>query len=184
MVPLLKTDRLILRALAPSDAGPLQLYASDLRVARMTTSIPHPYPPGAAEALIAASLAGKTGETVWALDATPSDGTDLVGLISYRPSATEIGYWVGPPFWNTGFATEAVEALIAHLFGGGHAERLVERVFSDNLASAQVLWKCGFQESGTTQCYSVARAEAVTARLFTLDRAQWAARQRRETAAE
>ncbi len=49
MVEVIKTERLVLRPLRASDAGPIRLHSSDRRVARMTTSSPHPYPPGAAE---------------------------------------------------------------------------------------------------------------------------------------
>ncbi len=46
--PVIDAPRFVLRLrCAPSDAGLLRLYAADRRVAQMTTSIPHPYPPGA-----------------------------------------------------------------------------------------------------------------------------------------
>ena len=46
------TKRLSLRPLRLSDAGLLTLHASDERVARNTTTIPHPLPPGGTEAFI------------------------------------------------------------------------------------------------------------------------------------
>jgi RimJ/RimL family protein N-acetyltransferase len=46
--PVIEAPRLVLRPLRPSDAGLMTLYASDRRVAEMTTSIPHPLPPGMA----------------------------------------------------------------------------------------------------------------------------------------
>ena len=59
------SDRLTLRAPAPSDAGLISLYMGDPRVARMLTAAPHPFPPGAAEALI--ERARKSGESARAL---------------------------------------------------------------------------------------------------------------------
>ncbi|MEM6906013.1 MAG: GNAT family N-acetyltransferase, partial [Pseudomonadota bacterium] len=55
----LRTARLVLRPLRPSDAGPMTLYCGDERLARMTASIPHPYPPGAASAYIDAVTHGR-----------------------------------------------------------------------------------------------------------------------------
>ena len=54
--PEIATERFVLRPLRRSDAGLISLYSSDERVARMTTSIPHPLPPGATEAFIAAGF--------------------------------------------------------------------------------------------------------------------------------
>ena len=170
----IETDRLILRPLRPSDAGPMALYAADRRVAWMTTSIPHPYPPGAADAYIASAMRGRLDETVWAIDASPIDGGELVGIIAFRPKADEIGYWVGPPFWNTGYASEALSGLIRHLFAGG-VERLAAHVIADNPASAHVLGKAGFVESAPGEQYSVSRGSMVPLRRYSLARADWKA---------
>ncbi|MBY8974171.1 GNAT family N-acetyltransferase [Rhodobacteraceae bacterium NNCM2] len=179
----IRTERLLLRALRPSDAGPISLYAADPRVARMTTSIPHPYPPGAAEMFIETDRAGRGSDLVWAIDASPIEAAEFVGIISFRPKSSEIGYWIGPPFWNTGYVSEAVEAVIAHVFETGQATRLVERVFADNPASAHVLEKWGFVDAGTDQSFSVARGETVETRLLALDKATWQARLEAEAAA-
>ena len=50
--PEIVTERLRLRRLRPRDAALIALYASDRRVAWTTAVIPHPYPPGAAEAFV------------------------------------------------------------------------------------------------------------------------------------
>ena len=44
--------RLVLRPVRLSDAGLISLYAGDIRIAAGTRSIPHPLPPGAAEAFV------------------------------------------------------------------------------------------------------------------------------------
>ena len=172
MVETIKTERLVLRPLRASDAGPITLHASDERVARMTTSIPHPYPPGAADAYIEGTLTGRRAEEVWAIDATPLGGEELIGVIGYKPETGELGYWVGPPYWNVGYATEAVVALVAHLLTARGLERLDAHVFADNAASAAVLLKAGFHEIGQSSGFSVARGEVAANRIFRLDRAE------------
>ena len=180
MVETISAGRLMLRPLRASDAGLITLHASDLRLARMTALIPHPYPPGAAEAFIEATLAGRRGEEVWTIDATPVGGEELVGIIGFRPAKEdgggELGYWVGPPYWNAGYASEAVAALAGHLFVQREVPVLVAPVFADNFASAAVLAKSGFRETGATRIYSVARGEEVASRVFRLERADWLAR--------
>ena len=173
MVDTIRTNRLMLRPLRPSDAGPITLYASDARLARMTTSIPHPYPPGAATAYIEGSLEGRRGEEVWAIDATPLGGEEMIGTVGYKATKGELGYWVGAPYWNAGYATEAVAAVVEHLFTIRELNELVACAFSDNAASAAVLAKAGFQETGTAAIYSVARGTDVPSRVFRLARADW-----------
>jgi RimJ/RimL family protein N-acetyltransferase len=173
MVEIIKTERLILRPLRPSDAGPITLHSSDKRVARMTTSIPHPYPPGAAEAYIEGTKSGRRAEDVWAIDATPMGGEELIGVIGYKIELNELGYWVGPPYWNAGYATEAVSAVMAHLFTDRGLDRLNAIVFADNEASAAVLLKVGFRETGQSSGYSVARGQVADNRVFRLERANW-----------
>ncbi len=169
MAEKIETKRLLLRPLRASDAGPLTLHAGDKRVARMTSSIPHPYPPGAAEAFIEGTANGRRAEDVWAIDATPSGGEELIGVIGYREGPAGLGYWVGQPYWGAGFATEAVSALVDHLFKDRQLGAIETAVFLDNDASAAVLKKNDFAEIGRTGVFSVARGETVSARVFRLE---------------
>lgn len=162
MQPVIEAPRLILRPVRPSDAGLMTLYASDKRLAEMTTNIPHPLPPGMAEAFIAKVSRPESNEAVWAMDATDFGGAELLGLISLEVmdrSQSEIGYWVAPAMWNTGFASEAVGALVAAnpldnatIFGS---------VFQDNPRSARVLTNAGFEYLGDAEAFSVARGAKV-----------------------
>ncbi|MGF1552380.1 MAG: GNAT family N-acetyltransferase [Paracoccaceae bacterium] len=170
MVDTLRTERLILRPLRASDAGPMTLYAADPRVARMTTSIPHPYPPGAAAAYIERVAERAARERAWAIDATPVGSAELVGVISYKPVTGALGYWVGPPFWNTGYATEALACLVDHLFETEGVDALGASVFADNPASIQVLQKAGFVAAGETMEYAVARGGPARSLAFRLAR--------------
>lgn len=168
MVQILETERMLLRQPRPSDAGPMTLYAGDKRVAGMTTSIPHPYSLQMADTFIEQILAGKHREDVWVMDATPHDGSEFVGLISLKRETAEIGYWVGPPFWSTGYASEALDAITRHLLTDRGLPELNASVFFDNPASQQVLRKAGFSETGKTWLYSVARQAEVPALTFRL----------------
>lgn len=155
----LETDRLILRAPRASDAGLISLYLGDLRVAQMLTTIPHPYPPGAAEALIERARNGKRAGPLYVMDATPSDGPELLGLVFVNANGNgvhSLGYVVGPPFWNTRYATEAVAAVVDHLKGQG-AAALTACVFTDNPNSAKLLTGLGFSYQGEDMEYCAAR---------------------------
>ena len=175
MVETIETERLVLRPLRASDAGPITLHASDERVARMTVAIPHPYPPGAAEAFIEGTLTGRRAEETWAIDATPVGGEELIGVIGYQPGPSGLGYWVGPPYWNVGYATEAVVAFVSYLFKTRGIDWIDAMVFVENAASAGVLAKAGFREIGRSRGFSVARGETVAGHVFRLERSGWTA---------
>ena len=155
--------RFILRPVRKSDAGLFALYAGDRRVAEATRSIPHPLPPGAAEAFVTRAMQPGGDEDVWVMDGAASGLAEVLGVISLKRmdetkwdrGQSEIGYWVAPAFWNTGFASEAVRALIAANPQGSRT--IFAEVFQDNAGSARVLTNAGFQYLGDAETFSVAR---------------------------
>lgn len=150
--------RFLLRPLRASDAGLIQHYTSDRRVAEGTRAIPHPLPPGAAEQYVARAMAANRTEDVWAIDASESGLGELLGVVSLtriEPERSELGFWIGSGFWNTGLATEAVQALVA---ANPHRSRtLFAEAFQDNPGSAKVLTNAGFAYLGDAESWSVAR---------------------------
>lgn len=161
--PVIETARFTLRPLRQSDAGLIKLHASDQRVAWQTSSIPHPLPPGAVEAFIDRTMDPDRSEDVWVMDGSKSGHAEVLGTIRMgrqdmgkRPGRqSEIGYWVAPAFWNTGLASEAVNALILANPHGCHT--IFATVFQDNPASARVLTNQGFEYLGDAEAFSVAR---------------------------
>ena len=148
----------VLRPLRKSDQGMIEFYGNDERIARMTTTIPHPVPPGHVADFVTRCMTEDCAETVWAIDASHAGGAEVMGLISLEKmdrNQSEIGYWVAPSFWNSGVAQRAVNALI-------HANPLRNQtvfasVFQDNPASAKVLSNLGFTYLGDAESFSVAR---------------------------
>lgn len=152
------TPRMELRPLRASDAGRLQMYHADKRVAGMTTSIPHPLPPGAAENYIANFLKPGRTSQAWVMDATAFGGSELLGIVTLDQmdrNQSEIGYWVAPALWNTGFASEAVQALVDA--NPMNNKTIFASVFQDNPGSARVLTNAGFDYLGDAEAFSVAR---------------------------
>ena len=161
-LPVVETDRFSLRPLRRSDAGLLALYAGDERVARATPSIPHPLPPGAAEAMVARALSPERSEDAWALDGSNQGLGELLGLVTLRAMdrrQSEIAFWVAPMLWNTGLASAAVRAMVEANPHG--ARTLFASVFQDNPASARVVTNAGFDYLGDAETFCVARGRAV-----------------------
>lgn len=160
--PAVETDRFVLRPLRKSDMGPIELYGGDKRVARMTTSIPHPVPPGMTEAYVTRAMSDERDEHVWAMDGTIAGGSELMGVISLKAmdrEQSEVSYWVAPPYWNTGLASDAVQALVEA--NPMNNVTMFASVFQDNPASARVLTHCGFEYLGDAESFSLARDTTV-----------------------
>jgi RimJ/RimL family protein N-acetyltransferase len=154
----IQAGRLLLRPVRPSDAGLFALYAGDVRVAEATQSIPHPLPPGAAEAFVSRAMKRGGAEDVWVLDGSESNLSEVLGVISLKRmdrAQSEIGYWVVPAFWNAGYASEAVRAIVDA--NPQKNATIFAQVFQDNPGSARVLTNCGFNYLGDAESFSVAR---------------------------
>ena len=161
MRDLLQTDRLILRTLAQSDAPAFSKYANDWDIARMTGSIPHPFPLVSTEIKILTMLSQKRRGLAHPYSIT-EDGVNMIGIMDiFRRSENadfELGYWVARPYWGLGYASEAAKALMEEAERTLGVKRFVAGVFADNPASMNVLRKIGFKQTGSEGPYfSMAR---------------------------
>lgn len=151
--PELETRRLILRPFAPDDAPDVQRLAGAPEIASTTLNIPHPYEDGMAEAWIATHrkmFETESGAT-WAITLKPVG--DLAGAVSLRGirprfHRAELSYWVGRPFWNRGYCTEAVKVVIAFGFESFGLSRVFATHLDRNPASGRVLEKAGMRLEG------------------------------------
>jgi RimJ/RimL family protein N-acetyltransferase len=147
----LQSDRLTLRPLLIDDAPMVQKLAGDKDIASTTRLIPHPYPPGMAELWIAAlpELYQRAEMINWGIT---MDGGPVLGTIrlTLNPvdNHAEIGYWVGKPFWNNGYCTEAARAVVGYGFEVLGLERIYANYMARNPASGRVLTKLGMQQEG------------------------------------
>lgn len=162
VLPLVKSERLLLRPLERGDAALIAAATSDRRLAEGTRAIPHPLPVGEAEAFVARARSNDAEEDVWAMDGSASGLPALVGLVSLMRitfDQSEVGYWVAAEYWNTGLASEALNALVS---ADPHdARTLFAEVFQDNPPQARVLTNAGFQYLGDAEAYSAARGKRV-----------------------
>jgi RimJ/RimL family protein N-acetyltransferase len=148
------TSRLVLRKFKPADADRVRQLAGDKAIARTTLSIPHPYKKGVADTWIK-SLKKQTADkrnVVWAV--TLKATKELIGSISLkdvnvRHQRAEIGYWIGRPYWNQGYATEAAQAVLHCGFTQLKLKRIFGHHFANNPASGRIMQKIGMQHEGT-----------------------------------
>jgi RimJ/RimL family protein N-acetyltransferase len=170
-VPVLETERLVLRAPCLADVKAIVRLVGDRRIAENTARIPHPYGADDAEQFLA-NVNRQEGEATFAIEL----GGELIGMcgVGPREGATEIGYWLGVPYWDHGYATEAARAVIDHAFGDLDHEALQAGARVSNPASRRVLEKCGFQWTGVGLYRIRAIKSSAPLDRFRLDRGLWA----------
>jgi RimJ/RimL family protein N-acetyltransferase len=104
----------------------------------------------------------------------------LIGCIDvsfpWHPQQAGIGYWLGVPYWNQGYMTEAVR-LVCHLcFHYLDSARVYGTVFVGNTGSRRALEKNGFTLDGTLRSHVYKRGEFLDSWFLTLLRSEWEAR--------
>jgi len=175
--PTIQTDRLILRPFTVDDAPHVQRLAGDRAVAETTLLIPHPYPDGAAEQWIGTHEAAfEKGEGVVFAITGRTDGA-LLGAISLDIRAAhhraEMGYWIGRPYWNRGYATEAAAAMLDYAFNRLELNRIHAEHFSQNLASGRVMDKIGMKREGVFRRHMFRWGRFVDAVLYGILRSEY-----------
>jgi RimJ/RimL family protein N-acetyltransferase len=171
-IPVLETERLILRAPRFDDAKAIAALVNDRRIAENTLRIPHPYALADAESFIATANAAD-GERAF-LITRGAAVLGACGIVRRDGEDPEIGYWLGVPFWGRGYATEAARGVIDHAFGDLGYDCLAGGTRVSNPASRRVLEKCGFQWTGVGLYRIRALASSAPVDRFRLDRRLWA----------
>lgn len=165
-IPVLETERLVLRAPRIEDVPFIAELADNAVVAEMAAALPHPGRPVPACASTFAIFVKQPG------------GPALAGVASLAcragEAAPELGYWVGEPHQGRGIATEAARAIIDYAFCDTDMPSLAGAARVVNPAARRVLEKCGFQWTGVGLARVRALGASVPVDRFLLDRRTWA----------
>jgi RimJ/RimL family protein N-acetyltransferase len=150
--PSLHTKRLLLRPFKIDDAPTVHKFAGDKAVAATTLNVPHPYEPGTAEGWIQTHPERYTRGLGVVFAIMLQANNALMGSISLafnQPNRrAEMGYWIGQPYWNQGYCTEAALAVIDYGFAQHNLNRIYARHMGRNPASGRVMQKIGMKFEG------------------------------------
>ena len=82
-----------------------------------------------------------------------SQDASLIGSIGLEleraHQRAQLGYWVGLPYWNMGYCTEAAMEVVKYGFDTLRLNRIYAPHFKSNPASGKVLQKIGMHHEGT-----------------------------------
>jgi len=169
-LPVLETDRLLLRPVTKEDREDMYEYGSDSELTRYVTW--HTYQSiDDADAFIE-HLLGLYAEgqvAPWAIQ--DKESGRMIGTAGYvnwdiRQFRAEIGYALARPYWNRGYMTEAMNAILQ--FGREHMKlmRIEARCMPENIGSGRVLEKLGMQYEGLLRKHLYAKGRFHDVKLY------------------
>lgn len=147
--PTLTTERLVLHPLTLGDAPALQKLFNNWNIIKhLNENVPWPYPDDGAYMFFKNDVLPRVKKHqahIW----TITLGGDPIGLLEYRHTSNfntnqeNRGFWIGEPYWNKGYITEAVIAVNDFVFFEMGIEKMILDNFKDNLASRRIKEKTG-----------------------------------------
>jgi ribosomal-protein-serine acetyltransferase len=150
-----RTPRLLLRPLEMGDVPALWPFVSDEDFPRHMTWEAHRTQEETAAFIKFAEDGLAQGTNVaWAV----VEGEAVAGVVglhgitrtvrAWRVDRAELGYWIGPPFQNRGFCTEAARGAIRFGFEDLGLHKINVGCIAENTASRRVIEKLGFRFVG------------------------------------
>ena len=180
-IPVIETERMLLRALEPADRDDLFAICSDAAVMRYWSTAPMS-DVAEADAVIERSrlqLEQHVGLR-WAV-VRREDGRVLGNISMFAFSdqnrRAEIGYIQGLQYWGQGYMSEALSAVLAWAFGTLGLHRLEADTDPRNAGSLRLLERLGFAREGLLRQRWIVSGELCDSVLLGLLQNDWRARE-------
>lgn len=152
-LPVLQTERLVLRVFDPNDAVDVYAYAKNPNVGLMAGWQPHQSIEDSRDWIFQTLKDGNT----WAI--VEKKTGRVAGSITLRTDAArqvdramELGYALGEDYWGNGYATEACREVMRYAFHEKECTVLSVSHFPQNASSKRVIKKLGFFPEGAMRC--------------------------------
>lgn len=143
--PKLSSERITLERIRSSDVPTIVKYASNIKVAETTLNMPHPYHEEDAIFWINMANQGFKNKTQFTFGVRLKSTDEIIGGIGLRVNSrfdhAEMGYWIAEPYWNKGYATEAVASILKFGFEQLDLHKIFAHYLVENIASGKVMIK-------------------------------------------
>lgn len=152
--PTLETERLLIRPIYESDAEAIFRMCSNPNMTRFTLWDTHRHMEDTYQFVRQYTISRYLERLPEPMAITLKSGDmPLIGTIggfwaSIADESMEMGYNIDERFWGHGYALEASQRLMEHIFAVYPVFRLQLRIFEGNHASMRVAEKLGFQLDG------------------------------------
>lgn len=150
--PILRTERLSLEKVRIADIPNVVTYAGHELVAATTLAMPHPYQEKDAIWWINFANEGFQNKNRYLFGIRLKETDAFMGGIglhlNLHHNSAELGYWIAVPFWNKGYMTEALGAILKFGFDTLQLNKIHAVHFEENLSSGKVMIKNGMIQEG------------------------------------
>ena len=157
ITPEILTERLMLNAPNMDDTQTIANILNKDIYYENTLTLPRPYTTESAIFWVTLAENGlKNNHLIFAI--REKDNPKIIGgidlMINTKFNQAEIGYWMDENFFNKGYTTEALKAIINFGFSTLELKRIFATHFDSNPASGRVMEKAGMTKEGVLKCYT------------------------------
>ncbi|UOQ44856.1 GNAT family N-acetyltransferase [Halobacillus salinarum] len=150
-VPVIETERLLLRKITIDDAEDMYVYASDEEVTKSVTWETHASLTDTIEFI---ETFIPRYDAPWGIEL--KENGKFIGTVHFvwwqpEHACAELGYVLSKDYWGRGLITEAVRAVISFGFDQLDLVRIQARCFVDNKGSERVMNKAGMSYEGISR---------------------------------
>ena len=113
---------------------------------------------------------------IWLTTTLRDDGRQIGGIglrVDDQHQHAELGYWLGPPYWGLGYATEAAREILRYGFQDLSLHRIFASHFKHNTASGRILLKLGMRYEGCQREHVRKWDRFVDSELYGILRHEW-----------
>jgi len=164
-LPKLETERLVLSKVKTADTANIVAYANNKNVTDNTRSMPFPYTEKDAVRWISILDEGFKNKDQYAFAIRQKTDMKFIGgiglAVELANNRAELGYWLAEPFWNQGFTTEAVQAILTFGFEVLKLNKIVAVYLTTNEASGKIMIKNGMTKEGEFKNHDVKKDHTV-----------------------
>ena len=149
---ILETKRLILRPWEEADAEACYRYAKDPRVGPITGWPVHTSVENSRQIIRDVLAVPETYALVLKETGLPVGSISLLqNRLAKKEDETELGFWLGVPYWGQGLMPEAAGELLRHVFDDLELARVWCGYYDGNEKSKRVQEKLGFKFQRTEE---------------------------------
>ena len=176
-LPIITTERVVLRWVSEDDIDSLYEVFSDPQVMRYWATPPYTNREAAVELQREIASGNESGTMLkWGLALRDSNrliGTTTLFNLNLDNERAEIGYALGRAHWGKGYMNEALQGLLTHAFEVMQLRRLEADVDPRNANSIRTLERLGFQREGFLRERWHVNGEIQDAIFYGLLRREW-----------